>query len=97
MTVLSDVVLPKVSVLGSTMAYRKVEIPRHRSRFFCTGTQPRRTFGGISFRWLRRWRIASRRISSGSVNRENPISSIDSPIMCGTSMRTSIKLESLQR
>ncbi len=49
-----DVELPQVNVLGSTMAYREREIPRHRSRSFYMGTRPRRTYGGISFRWLRR-------------------------------------------
>ena len=88
-----DVVLPQVSVLGSTMAYREAT---HRSRFFCTGTRPRRTYGGMSFPWLHRQRIASHRISSGSANRENQTSSIGLPIMFGTSMRSSLTLESRQ-
>ena len=50
----------------------KRAITKHRSRYFCTGTRPRRTSGGISFPWLHRWRIASHGISSGSANRENP-------------------------
>ena len=53
-----DVVLPQVNVLGSTMAYREAGNPDHLSRFFCTGTRPRRTYGGISSPWLHRWRIA---------------------------------------
>ena len=94
MTVRSDVVLPQVNVLGSTMAYREGGIWRHLSRFFCTGTRPRHTYGGISFRWLHRLRIASHRILSGSANRENQTSSIGLPIMFGTSMRSSLTLES---
>jgi len=66
----------------------KREIAKLRLRFFYTGTQPRRTYGGMSFHWLLRWRIASRRTLSGSANRANPTSSIVLPIMCGTSMRS---------
>jgi hypothetical protein len=47
-----DVVLPQVSVLGSTMAYREAGNPDARSRFFRTRTRPRPTYGGISLRWL---------------------------------------------
>src|SRR5260370_41940067 len=71
----------------------KRETRTHRSRFFCTGTRPRRTYGGISFPWLHRQRIASHRISSGSANRENQTSSIGLPITFGTSMRSSLTLE----
>jgi hypothetical protein len=96
MKVPCDLVLPQVSVLGSTMAYRKRESRTHRSRFFCTGTRPRRTSGGISFPWLHRQRIASHRTSSGSANRENQTSSIGLPTMFGISMRSSLTLESRQ-
>jgi len=58
MTVLADVALPQVNVLDSTMAYREAEIPKRRSRFFCTGTLPHPIYGGISSRWLHRWPIA---------------------------------------
>ena len=91
-----DVELPQVSVLGSTMATGKRETRTHRSRFFCTGTRPRRTYGGMSFPWLHRQRIASHRTSSGWANRENQTSSIGLPIMFGTSMRSSLTLESRQ-
>jgi hypothetical protein len=93
MTVLNDVLLSKLNVLGST---GKRKIPKHRSRFFCRGTRPRHTYGGISSRWLHRWRIASHQISSGSANRENQTSSIFLPIMFGTSMPSSLMLESRQ-
>ena len=72
------------------------EIPKHRSRSFCTGTRPRRTYGGISFRSWHRQRIASHQISSGWANRENQTSSIRLPTMFGTSMRSSLSLESRQ-
>jgi hypothetical protein len=91
-----DVVLPRLNVLGSTMAYREREIPKRRSRFFCTGTPPRRTYSGISFRWLRRQHIASHPISSGSANQENLTSSIGLLIMFATSMRSSLTQESRQ-
>src|SRR6266566_4086977 len=60
-------------------------VPIHPHCSFCTETRPRRTSGGTSFRWLRLWRIASRRISSGSVNRGNPISNIGFSTTFGTS------------
>src|SRR5882672_7277169 len=59
----------------------KGETRTHRSRFFCTGTRPRRTYGGMSFPWLHPQRIASHRISSGSANRKNQTSSIGLPII----------------
>jgi hypothetical protein len=40
-----DVVLPQVSVLGSTMAYREAGNPDATVALFCTGTRPRRTYG----------------------------------------------------
>jgi haloalkane dehalogenase len=40
------------------------------------GTPHHPTYGGIFFPWLRRWRIASRPISSGSVNQANQASNI---------------------
>jgi hypothetical protein len=66
------------------------------------GELPRSTircleYGEISFRWLRRWRIASHRISSSSANRENPKSNIDLPILYSTLMRSLMALESCQR
>ena len=91
-----DVVLPQVSVLGSTMAYREAGNPDAPVALFLHGTRPRRTYGGMSFPWLHRQRIASHRISSGSANRENQTSSIGLPIMFGTSMRFSLTLESRQ-
>jgi len=56
------------------MAYREAGNPARRSRFFCTGTRPRRTYGGMSFPWLHRQRMHRTRISSGSANRENQTS-----------------------
>jgi hypothetical protein len=72
------------------------EITNHRSRFFCAGTRPRRTYGGISLLWSHRQRIASHPISSASANRENQSSSTGLMIMFGTSTRSSLRLESRQ-
>ena len=94
MTVPCDVELPQVSVLGSTMAYRQAGNPDAPAALFLQGTRPRRTYGGMSFPRLHRQRIASHRISSGSANRENQTSSIGLPTMFGTSMRSSLTLES---
>jgi pimeloyl-ACP methyl ester carboxylesterase len=52
--------------------------------------------GGILFRWLHRWRIASRLTSSDSANRESRISSIAFTITCGTSTLSLTKPASLQ-
>ena len=96
MTVRSDVVLPQMNVLGSTMAYREAGNPEAPVALLSARARPRRTYGGISFRWLHRRRIASHRISSGSADRENQTSSIGLPIMFGISMRSSLTLESRQ-
>jgi len=82
MTVLSDVSLPQINVLGTTMAYREAGDREAPVALFSTrGTRPRRTYGGMSCHWLLRWRIVSRRILSGSANRANPTASIVLPIM----------------
>jgi len=63
-----DVVLPQVSVLDSTMALpgKRETRTRRVAPFFLHGEpDPRRTYGGMSFPWLHRQRIASHRISSG--------------------------------
>jgi len=57
MTALSDIALPQINVLDSTMAYREAGNPKHGWTLFCRETQPRRTDGEISFRWLRRLRL----------------------------------------
>src|SRR5260370_25100516 len=44
-------------ITGTSSGFGKREIRTHRSRFFCTGTRPRRTYGGTSFPWLHRQRI----------------------------------------
>src|ERR1700730_13590355 len=86
-----DVVLPQVSVLGSTMAYREAGNPDGPVALFLHGNPT------SSYLWrniISLWRIASHRISSGSANRENQTSSIGLPIMFGISMRSSLTLES---
>ena len=84
MTVLTDVALPQVNVLGSTMAYREAGNHEAPVALSCTGIRPHRTYGVTSFPWLHRWRIASPRILSASANRENPISNIGLPITFAT-------------
>jgi hypothetical protein len=54
MTTLIDVALPKVNILGSTMAYREAGDRESSVVLFCTGIRPRRTCGGMSFHTLRR-------------------------------------------
>ena len=62
MAVLSDVALPRVDVSGSTIAYSEAGDAEAPLALFCTEIRLRPIYGGISFRWLRRLRIALRRI-----------------------------------
>jgi hypothetical protein len=91
-----DVVLPQVSVLGFTMAYREAGNPDAPVALFLHGNPTSSYLWRNIIPWLHRQRVASHRISSGSANRENQTSSIGLPIMFGTSMRSSLTLESRQ-
>ena len=54
MSVLTDVALPQVNVLGSTMAYREAGDREAPVALFLHGNQPRPTFGEMFCRtWLR--------------------------------------------
>ena len=91
-----DVVLPQVNVLGSTMAYRETGNPEAPVALFLHGNPT------SSYVWRNvlplvapvAHCIAPDLIGFGQSG--NPTSSTVLPIMYGTSMRSSIGLESLQ-
>src|SRR5580704_12109095 len=71
----SAMVVPTATVVSSPIgvgtdkrASSDREIPKHPSRSFCTGTRPRRTYGGILFR-VRRGRVQR---SYGESHTANP-------------------------
>jgi len=92
-----DVVLPQVSVPGSTMAYREAGNPDAPVALFLHGNPT------SSYLWRNIIPLVASTAHCiapdliGSANRENQTSSIGLPIMFGTSMRSSLTLEFRQR